>query len=80
MSSPICTECGARHDEKMKCLDVIITGISALLMRVGQLGTCNGCGASIFFLRHVNGKMAPYDRNGQTHFSTCPKAGEFRRG
>jgi hypothetical protein len=63
----------------LDCLDVILTAVGGLVLRVGQPARCSKCSSEIFFLRHVNGKAAPYDRNGVSHFSTCPHAEEFRR-
>ena len=49
-----------------------------LLARVGDEDKCP-CGATIYFVRHRNGRSAPYEESGQIHFATCPKAAEFRR-
>ena len=42
--------------------------------------TCRGCGAKIWFLMNERtGRSAPFDADGESHFSTCPKAYQFRR-
>ena len=53
--------------------------IAALLKAIGQPATCKGCPATIWWVRHLNGKRVPYDGDGTNHFATCPRAGEFRR-
>lgn len=45
----------------------------------GELGACRGCGAQVWWRKTKNGRSAPFDANGDSHFSSCPKAGEFRR-
>lgn len=58
-----------------------------------QTSVCNGCGAKIVWGTSPSGKKTPFDfkktmgmmDGGEviwirvTHFSTCPKAGEFRK-
>ena len=51
---------------------------TALLRHVGQEGQCRSCKASIVWVQHLNGKITPYDRDGQSHFATCPDADRFR--
>lgn len=51
--------------------------MTRMLQNVGQLGTCDGCGAVIVWVRHRNGKAAPYTTEGLNHFVTCPKADRF---
>lgn len=52
---------------------------TALLKRVGQEGHCRSCKASIFWVTHFNGRVAPYDPDGQSHFATCPHAAVHRK-
>lgn len=40
---------------------------------------CRGCHAKIKWGR-LEGKPHPYNPDGESHFTTCPKAKEFRRG
>ncbi|HLH04979.1 MAG TPA: hypothetical protein VKX25_19580 [Bryobacteraceae bacterium] len=41
---------------------------------------CKACGALLFFVRHCNGKLAPYTADGVNHFVNCPSAERFRKG
>jgi hypothetical protein len=52
-----------------------------LLAAVGEPGKCTGarCKADVIWVRHLNGKRAPYDLDGANHFSSCPDAATFRR-
>jgi len=51
----------------------------ALVKTAGTEGTCSGCGAPIYWIRHANGKNTPYTPHGLNHFIDCPKAKEFKR-
>lgn len=55
--------------------------ITTLIMSVGEAARCDGpdCGATIYWIRHNNGRRAPYDSDGSNHFITCPNADLFRR-
>jgi hypothetical protein len=44
-----------------------------------NLGRCRGCGAAILWCRTAAGRHAPLDRDGTSHFATCPDAATFRR-
>jgi hypothetical protein len=46
---------------------------------VTNLGRCRGCGAAIAWCRTTAGRHAPLDRDGTSHFATCPQADTFRR-
>ncbi len=50
-----------------------------LLKTIGDPGTCKGCSAEIFWVRHKNGKVAPYTREGLNHFPDCSAAKQFER-
>ena len=54
--------------------------ISALLKHCGDAATCAGCGAAIFWMRHLPPKVrrAPYNPDGVNHFVTCPHAEAFK--
>jgi hypothetical protein len=39
---------------------------------------CRGCDALIYWWETVAGKPSPHDRDGTSHFATCPKASQFR--
>ena len=52
--------------------------ITGLLQKIGDHKICS-CGALIYFVKHKNGKTAPYTTSGQNHFIDCPKAKNFRK-
>lgn len=43
-----------------------------------MMPACLSCGARISFQRTAAGKKAPVNRNGTSHFTTCPKADRWR--
>lgn len=43
------------------------------------LGACRSCGAPIAWCQTPKGKRAPIDRDGGSHFATCPSADAWRR-
>lgn len=54
--------------------------IRQLLRNVaGDPGTCDGCGAEIYWVTHRTSVRSPYDADRTSHFATCPKASSFRR-
>lgn len=40
---------------------------------------CKGCGARIYWWETVAGKPSPHDRDGLSHFASCPLREQFRR-
>lgn len=40
---------------------------------------CKACQAKLYFVRHANGKLAPYTADGVNHFITCPEAKQFKK-
>jgi hypothetical protein len=44
-----------------------------------NLGTCKGCSARIMWCTTPVGRRAPVDRDGTSHFATCPDRDQFRR-
>jgi hypothetical protein len=47
---------------------------------VTGLGRCRGCHAEVAWAQHEHtGGRAPFDRDGTSHFATCPQADQFRR-
>lgn len=52
--------------------------IARYLQQHGDMKLCKGCPANIFWVRHANGKAAPYNITGESHFATCPNANQFR--
>jgi uncharacterized protein with PIN domain len=55
--------------------------IESLLTHTAQeIRPCKACGARLAFVRHNNGKLAPYTVDGLNHFINCPQASSFKRG
>lgn len=46
---------------------------------VGDLGTCRACGAPMVWIITKKGKKSPMNKDGTSHFGTCPAADRFRR-
>lgn len=45
-----------------------------------NVGTCRGCGGRIVWARSQDSGLArPFDRDGRSHFVSCPQAQAFRR-
>lgn len=53
--------------------------IRNVLQGLGVPALCRGCRQSVTWVKHANGKNAPYDPTGINHFITCKKAKEFKR-
>ena len=43
------------------------------------MSQCRSCQAVIFWGETPNGRRAPFDPDGQSHFSTCPDRRQWRR-
>lgn len=54
--------------------------ILVLLKQIGTPGRCRACGATIYWVQHLNKRWAPYTELGLNHFADCPKREEFKRG
>ena len=50
-----------------------------LFDKIGDEAKCDGCGATIYFIRHKSGKRAPYNPDAISHFATCQYASEFKK-
>lgn len=44
-----------------------------------EIRPCRECQATLYMVRHRNGKIAPYTVDGLNHFLDCPFANNFRR-
>jgi len=44
-----------------------------------RVARCHGCTELILWVITRLGRMAPYNRDGISHFATCPVAQSFRR-
>lgn len=58
----------------------VVLAIRALLNTLGDLGSCRGCGATIWWVQTKRSRLAPYSIAAINHFADCPKARSFRRG
>jgi hypothetical protein len=57
----------------------LLRGIAILLHAVADQAECKGCPATIYWVRHKNGKSAPYNVDGTNHFVTCPNSKSFKK-
>lgn len=44
-----------------------------------NVGRCRSCGAEILWCLTAAGRKSPTDRDGTSHFATCPHATAWRR-
>lgn len=44
-----------------------------------DLSNCRSCGVLILWVITAKGKRAPYNRDGVSHFATCPEAQKWRK-
>ncbi len=61
------------------CVVAIQDAMIRVLELTGDKGSCAGCGAIIYWIRHNNGKAVPYTEAGLNHFIDCPKRDQFRK-
>lgn len=61
------------------CIAAQKVAMRALLQKIGKQVACGGCGASIYFVLHSNGKRVPYTEAGLNHFVDCPARDQFKR-
>jgi hypothetical protein len=59
------------------CEEAQAAAMRSLLEKVGETGTCRGCNAPIFWVRHSNGKNVPYTPSGLNHFIDCEAREKF---
>jgi hypothetical protein len=46
--------------------------------QIEAIATCRGCRQAISWARTRSGRLSPLDRDGISHFATCPEAERFR--
>lgn len=64
-------------DERNKAVEAA----AGLVARVhGDVGRCKACLKLIYWIRHREGPITPYDKDGVMHINRCPHAKEFSRG
>jgi hypothetical protein len=44
-----------------------------------NFGHCRSCDAEILWCTTRNDKLAPLDRDGKSHFATCPQSDAWRK-
>jgi hypothetical protein len=44
-----------------------------------NVGRCRSCGAEILWCLTKTGARSPHDRDGVSHFATCPQSKSWRR-
>jgi hypothetical protein len=67
------------HHKLMEEHQRILKAVASVMHLIGEASTCKGCPATIYWVRHRNGKLAPYDADGTNHFITCPKSKLFKK-
>lgn len=78
MRTPLCEKCKLPHPPLVDCVEAQAQQMKKLLLLIGDVGQCSRCHATIFWLRHSNGKAAAYTEAGLNHFVDCPYADEFK--
>lgn len=53
--------------------------VRPLFESVGDLARCKSCDAEIYFVKHKNGKVAPYNIFGVNHFADCPHSKKHKK-
>ena len=71
---------GASVVELARCFVAQQDAMAKMLLHIGGPGKCRGCDATIWWVRHNNGKAVPYDASGLNHFVSCPEAKQFKAG
>jgi hypothetical protein len=73
------TDLLAELDKAMALVRFRNENLRKLFVNIGAQQAVCKCGATIYFIRHQNGKLAPYNADAETHFATCPNSKEFRK-
>jgi hypothetical protein len=68
-----------QNQEEAQLIENLLNAIHHLLNQIGDKGTCKGCGRAIWWVKHRNGKRAPYTAEGLNHFADCPQRELFRK-
>lgn len=54
------------------------TRLSRVLNTLGSPGNCKSCGAPVLWITSKNGKPTIWDKNGVSHWATCPNAAKHK--
>jgi len=49
--------------------------LAKLFRAIGQPSTCKQCGTPVIWVRHLNGKKAPYTADAENHLAVCRPGG-----
>ena len=60
----------------MRCTPEIRLGW--VLNTLGSPGNCKSCGAPVYWITSKNGKPTIWDKNGVSHWATCPNAAKHK--
>jgi hypothetical protein len=74
-----CKTCRLVHGEVVSCAIAQALAMERLLDLIGDKAQCAACPATIYFVRHRNGKTVPYTPAGLNHFIDCPMREQFAR-
>ncbi len=75
----ICKDCHVPHPPLVECREALLANIRQVMLRIGKVDTCK-CGLTVYWIRHLSGKQAPYTAAGLIHFVDCPFGEEFSKG
>lgn len=67
------------HTPQYPCAQAQADAMKTLLGLIGDKAVCSGCNAQIYWVKHRNGKRAPYTPAGMNHFLDCKEAARFKR-
>ncbi len=54
------------------------TRLSRVLNTLGSTGNCKSCGAPVLWITSKNGKPTIWNKNGVSHWATCPNAAKHK--
>jgi hypothetical protein len=58
----------------------VLKNIEALMQVMdAERARCKGCSATLYFIRHANGRLTPYDADGTNHLTTCSNSRHARK-
>jgi len=66
------------NERLRKELEELHRNVTDMLNRISDPILCK-CGTVMYFLKHKNGKRAPYTSSALNHFIDCPLRDQFRK-